>query len=195
MKSFFGLENPFNYLLTYKYLKTIQNFYFDAYGFEAAVNNNPNTLQLKYALRKMLLRCSITSSKNANCTDFSDGNSTNIILVFCKRKHTTPLSKLSEGNFEDNQVNKQDATTTFTPQERMMAEHLDEAGHTEFIENILFYIGGYIVSKLLLKSLTYSACIGIVSCQVAQLLPKYLAMIFVALSAIQTSRLQHSRIS
>jgi hypothetical protein len=39
----------------------------------------------------------------------------------------------------------------------MMVEHLDEGGHTEFIENILFYIGGFIVSKLL-KLLTCSAC-------------------------------------
>ena len=101
----------------------------------------------------MLLRNSIAASKNANCTDFSDGSPTNIIPIFHKRKHTTPLSELSEGNFEDSQVNKQDATTTFTPQKRMMVEYLDKGGHTEFIENILFYIGGYIVSKLL-KSLT-----------------------------------------
>ena len=42
-------------------------------------NNNPNTLQLKYVLRKiMLLRNSIAASKNANCTDFSDGSPTSL---------------------------------------------------------------------------------------------------------------------
>lgn len=104
----------------------------------------------------MLMRNSIAASKNANCTDFGDGSPTNIIPIFHARKHTSPLSE-PEGNLENNQVNKQVTTTTFTPQERIMVEHLDEDGHTEFVENILFYIGGFIVSKLL-KLLTCSAC-------------------------------------
>ena len=115
------------------------------------------------------MRNAITASKNANCIDFSDGSPTNIIPIFHTRKYTSPLCEPSDDNGKDNQVNKQ-ATTSFTLQERMMVEHLDEGGHTEFIENILFYIGGFIVSKLL-KLLTCSACRNslVSSCPVPQM--------------------------
>ena len=43
-------------------------------------------------------------------------------------------------------------------EESLMFEHLDRGIHSDFISNILFYIGGFIVSKLV-KKLTCQACI------------------------------------
>ena len=126
---FYGLESPFKYLLTYKYSQDHLELLFSCIQSRGGWNNNPNTLQLKYALRKMLMRNSVTASKNANCTDFSDGSPTNI-PIFHARKHTSPLIEQPEGSLENNLVNKQVTTATLTPQECLMVEHLDEGGHT-----------------------------------------------------------------
>ena len=55
-------------------------------------NNNPNYLQLKYALRKMLLRNAITASKNASCLTF-ETTSTSILPFFHSKKHRAPLAE------------------------------------------------------------------------------------------------------
>ena len=57
-------------------------------------NNNANTLQLKYSLRKMPLRNAVSASKNAICTEFTDLTTitSTVIPFFHNRKHKTPLS-------------------------------------------------------------------------------------------------------
>ena len=47
--------------------------------------------------------------------------------------------------------------TGFTPPEHELAQQLEEKNHSEFVENILYYISGYIVAKLI-KSITCAAC-------------------------------------
>ncbi len=78
---------PFDYLLTYKYSQDHLELLFSCIRSRGGWNNNPNCLQMKYALRKMLMRNAITASKNANCVDFT-GCST-IIPIFHTRKHQT----------------------------------------------------------------------------------------------------------
>jgi hypothetical protein len=75
------------------------NYYSHVYVPEEGWNNNPNCLQMKYALRKMLMWNSITASKNANCVDFT--GCSNIIPIFHTRKHQTKISgKQAEENKE-----------------------------------------------------------------------------------------------
>jgi hypothetical protein len=45
----------------------------------------------------------------------------------------------------------------FTLTEHLLVEQLAERGHSEFMENILFYISGFIVKKLI-KLLSCTAC-------------------------------------
>ena len=146
---FSSTKSPFRYLLTYKYSQDHLELLFSCIRSRDGWNNNPNSLQLKYALRKMLLRNAVTASKNANCTDFNDKNTTTIILIFHARKHSSPLIDMS--------IDKEVEKNNFTPEIRMMVGHLDQRSHTEFISNVLFYIGGSIVSKLV-KLLTCPAC-------------------------------------
>ena len=146
---FSSTESPFKYLLTYKYSQDHLELLFSCIRSRGGWNNNPNSLQLKYALRKMLLRNAVTASKNANCTDFNDNNTTAIIPIFHARKHSSPLIDMS--------IDKEVEKNNFTPEIRMMVGHLDQRSHTEFISNVLFYIGGFIVSKLV-KLLTCPAC-------------------------------------
>jgi hypothetical protein len=104
-------------------------------------------VQIIYAPRKMLFRNAVTASKNSNCIDFSEGFSSGIIPIFHKRKHRSPLME------EDEQEND----SAFTLTEQLLVEQLEEKGHSEFTENILFYISGFIVKKLM-KLMTCSAC-------------------------------------
>ena len=138
-------DSPFSYLLTYKFSQDHLELLFSCIRGSGGWNNNPNSLQLQYALRKMLLRNAVKASSNANCVDF-DGSPSTIIPVFHTRKHSPQLSD----------AEKRDATT-FTQEENMMVENLDVEGPSEFVENILFYISGFIVSKLV-KLLTCSVC-------------------------------------
>ena len=77
--------NPFKYLLTYKFSQDHIELLFSCTRARGGWNNNPNCLQFKYALRKMLIRNAITASKNANCVDFTGCN--NITPLFHVRKH------------------------------------------------------------------------------------------------------------
>ncbi len=139
--------NPFKYLLTYKFSQDHIELLFSCIRSRGGWNNNPNVLQFKYAIRKMLMRNAITASKYANCVDFTGCN--DIIPIFHTRKH-----KKSTTNEDIEQVSasNNDSSDIFS-----MCEHLNEVGHSEFTSNVLFYIAGYIVSKLI-KTLACAAC-------------------------------------
>ena len=107
-------------------------------------NNNPNCLQLKYVWQKMLMRNAVISSKNANC-QLLDETSTTIIPYFHTKKRKTPLS---ESNTPDESL--------LTAEERLLCQQIYSPANAEFVSNILFYIGSYIVSKILDKVLCSS---------------------------------------
>ena len=131
-------ENPFHYFLTYKFSQDHLELLFSCLRSKGGWNNNPNSMQLKYTLRQMLFRNAVKASKNSNCIDFSESFTSGIIPIFHKRKHRSPLVEETPEN-----------DSGFTPEEQLLVEQLEEKGHSEFMENILFYISGYIVTKLI----------------------------------------------
>ena len=88
----FSIADPFKYLLTYKFSQDHRELLFSCVRAKGGWNKNLNCLQLKYALRKMLLRNAITASKNANCLRF-ETTSTSIIPFFHSKKHRAPLTE------------------------------------------------------------------------------------------------------
>ncbi len=64
--------DPFRYLLTCKFPQDHIELLFSCIRSRGGWNNNPNCLQMKYALRKMFIRNAITASKNANCVTSQD---------------------------------------------------------------------------------------------------------------------------
>ena len=88
----------------------------------------------------MLMRNAVTASKNANCVDFTGCNS--IVPIFHTRKHRA--SPINTDKTSDESINK-------------LCEQFDKEGHSEFTANVLFYIAGYIVSKLI-DNLPCPAC-------------------------------------
>ena len=104
----------------------------------------------------MLLRNAIQASKNANCIEFDCSNRTlSIIPLFHKNRNNSPLTEYDATTQKDELL--------VTPQEQLMISQLDN-NHSEFISNILFYISGFIVSKLV-KLITCSSCLNsLISC-------------------------------
>jgi hypothetical protein len=136
--------NPFKYLLTYKFSQDHLELLFSCIRSRGGWNNNPNCLQFKYAIRKMLMRNAITASKNANCVDFTGCNSI-IPLFHTTRKNKTPDSE----NTEQTTASENDSLDN-SPELNFMCGHLDKE-HSEFTANVLFYIAGYIVTQLIDK--------------------------------------------
>ena len=134
-------ENPFKYVLTYKYSQDHIELLFSCIRARGGWNNNPDSLQLKYALRQMLLGNSVTASANANCQVFDD---TVIIPVFRSRKHASPLK-------EDSQCQEHNNIQETDKESEMLCNILKFNPHSEFIQNILEYISGFIVAKLMKK--------------------------------------------
>ena len=141
--------NPFQYLLTYKLSQDHIELLFSCIRSRGGWNNNPNSLQMKYTLRKMLMRNAINASKNANCVDFTGCN--NLIPLFHTRKHKTDTNEDSKQATVPHQATDQEDKEMNT-----MLQRLNE-GHSEFISNVLYYIAGYIVSKLI-DNLSCSKC-------------------------------------
>jgi hypothetical protein len=138
--------NPFKYLLTYKFSQDHIELLFSCIRARGGWNNNPNCLQLKYTLRRMLLNNSITASRNANC-QILDQHS--VVPVLHTRKHHSPLKDKSTTVGDDHEDDS-DAHT--------MMQHLQAAEHSEFTMYVLHYICGFIVSKLE-KRISCSQCI------------------------------------
>ena len=134
----FSIPKPFKYLLTYKFSQDHIELLFSCIRSRGGWNNNPNCLQMKYALRKMMMRNAITASQNANCVDFTGSNG--IIPVFHKRKHNSDDSQAEITTVQEN-----------SPEINHMLEHLDQEQHSEFVSNVLYYIAGYIVSQMINK--------------------------------------------
>ena len=130
----FHASIPFNYLLTYKFSQDHIELLYSCIRSRGGWNNNPKCLQFKYALRKMLLRNEISASKQANCVDFTGCN---LIPLFHIRKHKA------------NETDKQTASMRESTEILSICQHLDKQGHSELISSVLFYISGYIVSKLI----------------------------------------------
>ena len=121
-------DNPFKYLLTYKFSQDHIDLLFSCIRSRGGWNNNPNALQFKYAIRKMLMKNVITASKYANCVDFTGCNS--IIPIFHTKKH----KKSTTNNAEQSSQTMDESSITFS-----MCEHLSKEGHSEFTTNAVLH--------------------------------------------------------
>lgn len=100
--------------------------------------NNPNCLQLKCALRKMLQQNAINASKNASCQEFA--SSSTLVIEFChSKKHNAPLDETKD----ERSIDENDSNITF---EDLLCAQIDAPNTIKFLANILFYIAGYIPS-------------------------------------------------
>ena len=142
---------PFKYVPTYKYSQDHIALLFSCIRAKGGWNNNPNVLQFKSALRRLVLGNTVTASSKANCKAL-DGS--NIIPFFHTRKHATPLNETQNGP----NGREQPATMNHNDRLRKLISQVDYHHPSELKSNILSYIAGLVVKKLL-RMLKCSVCI------------------------------------
>ncbi len=64
--------SPYEYVLTYRFSQDQIETYFSKIRSRFGWNNNPTALQLKYAIRALLLKNKVESPSTANCVNVSD---------------------------------------------------------------------------------------------------------------------------
>jgi len=126
----------YKYILSYKFSQDHIEFLFCIFRLRLGCNNNPNALQLKYIIKKVLLKNAISLSSAANCTLFHDDNSEigklfSIRLPKCRLRKKVEI----EDDFSDMPLDLSKIAT------------LDKYSFYRY--NILYYIAGYIVFKLI----------------------------------------------
>ena len=129
--------NHYKIVLTYKLSQDHIELLFNKIQRCCGWNNNPNVLQFKYVLRCIIIRNSIEPSKTGNCTNLSDAlcQSTGLLNYSWKRQQMSNdiVNEIDNGNAEA---------------ERMLI-HIDDQSPNCLQDNILYYIGGFIVRSLL----------------------------------------------
>lgn len=132
-KDLFSLsENSLKYFLAYKCSQDHLELFFSCIRSRGGWNNNPNSLQLKWSLRQLLFRNSVSSSVNANCTNFT----TYCTPTFEFRSEGRRKLEVSNDSQDMEEVNS-------------LVKCLAKRNLTDFQENVIFYISGYIVRNLI----------------------------------------------
>ena len=128
---------PYKYVMTYKFSQNHLELLFNKIHQRCGWNNNPDVLQFKYALRTMLIRNSIEPSSTGNCTKFEESLcEPNIFLDLSSRKKSR--AAITEFPPDDETLEMQ----------QLLAD-MHESSPNELMDNILYYISGFIVRKLL----------------------------------------------
>ena len=120
---------PYKYVMTYKFSQDHLELLFNKIHGYCSWNNNPDVLQFKYALRRLLIRNSIQSSKTGNCTSFDDSlcDSYGIFEISGKRK---------EGSSAKKDIQPDHGTIEI---ERTLIM-IDDLVPNDLLDNILYYI-------------------------------------------------------
>lgn len=149
------LEDSFKYLLTYRFSQDHVELFFAQIRRRHGWNNNPNVFQFKYAMRHLLVKNSISASVKANCTEFQTENDIGFKLKWNKKNNSknwydTYHDKTS--TFDDNIDNLFDDADSEELYQKI------NVNNNFLKENILYYIAGFIVKKIIPK-LTCKGCI------------------------------------
>ena len=137
-------ERPFNYILTYKFSQDHIELLFACIRGRGGSNNNPNTLQFKYAMRNLLLKNSIVASSKANVMSFNEYCTSSLFSLKWK-KHRSPIQEYPQND----EVSDEEA--------KALSESLDKIALSDFTENIIYYIAGFIVRNVM-KNIDCSPC-------------------------------------
>ncbi|EFN74744.1 THAP domain-containing protein 9, partial [Camponotus floridanus] len=146
-KEIFSERESFKYILTYKFSQDYLEIFFSKIRSRHGYNNNPNVLQFKYAMRQILLRNEIKGSPNSNCLHLdSDPTGTMYQFIWKKKKQQNAIFE-SIDDESDNEIE------TFN--------NYSLSNYGTLKENILFYIAGYIIKKLLSQIDCYTCAINL----------------------------------
>ena len=126
--------HSFKYVLTYKMSQDHLEMLFACIRGKNGFNNNPDVVQLKSSLRRILLRNAIVGSKYGNCLTFSSDSIGSIFTLKWSRRRSPLVDEGSIG--EDSQEKITD-----------LMFRLDSTSLTFYQEQILGYIAGHCILK------------------------------------------------
>jgi hypothetical protein len=110
-------------------------------------NNNPDFVQFKSSLRRLLVKNSIQASKNGNCVEFEADSNTSIFDLKAKKAAAPPVEALGDdidGPFDNTSL-------------ASILQKISEMHLSEFQEAIIGYIAGFIIRKIR-KTISYATC-------------------------------------
>lgn len=136
------LDENMTYLLPYKASQDHIEMFFSCVRARGGFNDNPTALQFMFIMRKLLFRNSVKPSINANCTNPDYENSAILEFRSAKRSIVDENSTTDENETDNSDV---------------LMYLLDRNNLSDYKNNILYYISGYIVMKILDK-LTCQHC-------------------------------------
>ena len=128
----FRKVNPYSYVCTYKSSQDHVELCNSSIRARGGNNNNPDALQLKSAMKKILLRAEVTASRYANCLSLDADDSPPIFTLKWTKNRTALISEKDDSEAFHVDMNILDAPI-------IISEHK---------ENAIAYISGYIVRKL-----------------------------------------------
>lgn len=137
----------YKFILTYNFSQDFLELFFGSIRMRFGCNNNPNILEFKYAMRRLLTKNYIQAGQNGNCTNFNENIGS--IYSLARKNKTVAVqnydSELNKMELDDETENKLVESGVKT---------LMEIGNTtnkDLIENILWYIAGFLVRKIVTK--------------------------------------------
>jgi hypothetical protein len=122
----------YKYLLTYKLSQDHLEIFFSKIRQRFGHNNNPNVMEFRTSMKQMLLKNSVTSSYTANCIAFDSSCEESVFEIRWSKRKSGDVEKEEESILSDIQTSEYD-------------------GFGVIKENILYYICGFIVRKILIK--------------------------------------------
>ena len=137
-------NNPLKYILTYKLSQHHLELHFSKIRLRGGHNNNPTVVQLKAALRSILLRNSIEPARTGNCTNFDDALRQPIGFL--------NFSLKSEGEQQNDEVLSEDDISC-----KQMLIWVG-SGISKWIARLNFVLYWGNIAQSLLKSLQCSTC-------------------------------------
>lgn len=143
---YFRCGSSVKYLMTYRFSQNHLELFFAQIRRRNSWNNNPNGMQFISAIKSLLVKNSILASANSNCVNFEADKEIGFPCRWSKKK----VTKWHE-NIECK--TSHDDTTDYDSDSES-----DLLNHTYIIENILYYICGNIVRKLV-KRIKCNGCI------------------------------------
>ena len=128
---------PFHFVLPYKFSQDHLELFFNKVRRSGGWNNNPNVLQFKYAMRKILMRNSIQPSRTGNCTNFEEALS-EPLFEFSWKKRNAQIDQPTPSPVVDEEEQSED----------LLAIMLDQQHPNDMRDNILYYIAGFVIKAL-----------------------------------------------
>lgn len=137
MKSVISIAEDLLFNTQYKYLLTSMlsqdhiKIFFSKIWQQSGNNNNPNVIEFRTAMKKLLLKNSVSASYSANCILMDSPSTVSVFKIRWAKKKIE--SSECEENFDDDNLTELD---------------LDEGCFDVLKYNVLCYICGFIVKKI-----------------------------------------------